>query len=267
MDAPSFFTHLWDDYVAIAPRAAALKKAFEDRGEVVRNDHVAFRTYGRSPMDVDAFEPLLLGLGYRRHEPYHFVAKKLDAWSYLPPSPALPRIFFSQLRVDELSEAAQTIIERLVAQVPEALAGEPSALWSGRPWAAPSHADYLRLLDESEYAAWVAAIGLRANHFTIAVHELATHTTLESVLDVVESEGFDVNASGGRIKGSAEVFLEQASTMADEMPVTFAGGETHVVPTCYYEFALRHPTPSGALYEGFVPTSADRIFESTDARR
>lgn len=267
MDAGTFFDRLWDDYVAMAPRAAALKRAFEQRGERVINDHVAFRTYGRAPILVAAFEPRLFELGYERHDTYDFASKKLDAWSYLPPSPDLPRVFFSELRVDELSEEAVGIIDRLVSQVPEGIATDPAALWSGRPWAAPTHDEYLRLLDESEYAAWVAAIGLRANHFTIAVHELQHHPTLEAVLAVVEDEGFEVNESGGRIKGSADVYLEQASTMADTMPVAFAGGETHIVPTCYYEFALRHRDPAGALYEGFVPASADRIFESTDARR
>ena len=43
----------------------------------------------------------------------------------------------------------------------------------------------------------------------------------------------------------------------------FAGGERHVIPTCYYEFALRHRDADGRLYEGFVAKSADRIFEST----
>jgi hypothetical protein len=48
--------------------------------------------------------------------------------------------------------------------------------------------------------------------------------------------------------------------------VPFADG-THRVPSCYYEFARRHPLPSGELFQGFVPASADKIFHSTDARR
>ena len=35
--------------------------------------------------------------------------------------------------------------------------------------------------------------------------------------------------------------------------------ETHNIPGCYYEFALRH---SG--FDGFIAGSADKIFESTD---
>ena len=35
----------------------------------------------------------------------------------------------------------------------------------------------------------------------------------------------------------------------------------------YYELAKRYPLPSGELFQGFVPASADKIFESTDAKR
>ncbi len=40
-----------------------------------------------------------------------------------------------------------------------------------------------------------------------------------------------------------------------------------MIPSCYYEFALRHPDPAtGRLFPGFVTPSADRIFESTDSQ-
>ena len=267
MNIDAFFSALWHDYVEIAPRAAALKAAFEARGERVVNDHVAFRTLDRAPIDIAAFEPHLLAMGYTRHEPYDFADKKLNAWSYLPPSAAYPRVFFSELRTDELSPEATAILDRLVAQIDPASVADPSALFGGRPWPAPSFAEYERLLQESEYAAWVAAIGLRANHFTIAIHELEAFDSVESVLAVVEAEGHAVNTAGGRVKGSPDVLLEQASTMADLLPVVFADAQTRVVPTCYYEFALRHRDASGALYEGFVPASADKIFESTNVLR
>ncbi len=40
---------------------------------------------------------------------------------------------------------------------------------------------------------------------------------------------------------------------------------THVIPACFYEFAKRYPLPhSGKLYQGFIVTSADKIFESAN---
>lgn len=111
----------------------------------------------------------------------------------------------------------------------------------------------------------MAALGLRVNHFTISVNAMQSFPDLPALLDFVEAQGFALNVSGGRIKGSPEVLLEQASTLADRVPVAFAAGETHQIPTCYYEFARRYPAPDGQLYEGFVAASADRIFESTDS--
>jgi hypothetical protein len=35
----------------------------------------------------------------------------------------------------------------------------------------------------------------------------------------------------------------------------------------WYEFARRDVLPTGELFQGFVPASADKIFESTDVRR
>ena len=82
------------------------------------------------------------------------------------------------------------------------------------------------------------------------------------MLQWVEARGFAINTSGGRVKGNPMVSLEQGATMADRMPVWFADGR-QTIPTCYYEFARRYTRPGGGLYQGFVTTNADRIFEST----
>ncbi|MFP3457566.1 DUF1338 family protein, partial [Psychrobacter sp. SIMBA_152] len=76
---------------------------------------------------------------------------------------------------------------------------------------------------------------------------------------------FALNTSGGEVKGSPEVLLEQSSTLADEYAVTFSDGDMRI-PSCFYEFAIRYPKPDGEIYTGFVAASADKIFESTNAR-
>lgn len=266
MDLTEFFERLWDDYTAMTPQAARIKAAFEAKGERVANDHVAFRTLGLEPIGLARLEPLLLARGYRPHEPYDFPGKKLTAFGYTPPSSDLPRVFLSELRVEELSAESSGILKRLAGQVDASRVADPSVLWAGRLWDPVSWAEYEALLAESEYAAWVAALGIRPNHFTIGVNELTQHPEVEDVLRVVEGLGYAINESGGRVKGSPGVLLVQASTLADRMPIEFAGGETHEVPTCYYEFAKRYPDASGELYQGFVAASADKIFESTDAK-
>lgn len=250
-----FFDALWDDYARMAPHAAGLRRALEDRGETVVNDHVAFRTYGCGPLALEAREPELLALGYRRHSPYEFPDKGLRAWGYVHDHG--PRVFLSELVLDTLPSPARALVERLCASA------EGASLRAGRPWPPVAIAEYRQLLAASEYAAWVAAFGLRANHFTISVNALRGFPTLESLLDFVEAQGFRLNESGGRVKGSPEVLLEQGSTLADVVPVDFADGVLEI-PSCYYEFARRYPGPDGSLYDGFVPASASRIFESTD---
>lgn len=266
MTFDAFFAALWTDFVRLAPAAASIHDALVAAGETVVNDHVAFRTFDRGPIALDQLEPHLLALGYVRGAPYLFEDKGLRAFGYVHPDPAAPLVFLSELLTARLSPEANAVIDALVAQIPADAVTGPEIFWSGRPWAPVDHATWLRLGAESEYAAWVAAHGFHANHFTVRLNDLSEPLRpVDAILAFVEARGFRVNTSGGRVKGTAAELLEQGSTLADRMPVTFADGQ-HVVPTCYYEFALRHRTADGALYAGFVAASADRIFESTDAR-
>ncbi len=264
MEIESFFDRLWQDFKTIAPAAASIRQKLEEEGESVVNDHVAFRTYDLSPVSLTDLERHLLRYGYERYERYDFPAKKLNAYGYLHPSGAQPRVFLSELRTAELSAEHRALVQRLVAQVTPAIADRPDILWAGRLWNPIDKATYLRLRQESEFAAWVAVFGFRANHFTVSVNELQRYPSITKVLDFVEAQGFLVNESGGRVKGSPEVLLEQGSTQADMCEVELADGPAQL-PSSYYEFALRYADHDGRLYDGFVPTSADRIFESTDA--
>lgn len=265
MDLDTFFNALWQQYVDITPQAARIHGALQQRGEQVLNDHVAFRTFNRSPMRLAELEPQLLALGYRPLEPYHFANKHLDAWGYLPPEEHQPKVFLSELDVDALPKDCQSIVDDLVAQVPEGFSTREDAFFCGLPWTMPTGADYQRLAAVSEYAAWLSVMGMRANHFTIAVHKLNGFDQLEQMNTFVKEQvGLPLNTAGGEVKGSAEVYLKQSSTIADSRELTFSDGETLTVPTCFYEFAERFPQPDGTLYPGFVAASADRIFESTD---
>lgn len=265
MQLSTFFDRLWADYVCMAPCAATLKAVFEQCGETVVNDHVAFRTFDLDPIRITALEPHILALGYRRFAPYTFPGKYLTAWGYVHADPLQPRIFLSALDVSKLSAVVQAIVRELCAQIDPAQVKDPSVFWVGRLWKPVTHAQYRALLTESEYAAWLAAIGLRPNHFTISINHLKKYPSVEAVLQVVEAQGMPINTEGGRVKGTPAVLLEQASTLADEQPVAFADG-TFTVPTCYYEFALRHRDARGKLFDGFVPASADKIFASTNVK-
>lgn len=267
MQLDDFYAHLWNDFVVMAPAAASIRQRLEAVGETVRNDHVAFRTFDRGPIALDHLEPHLLALGYVRYAPYRFEEKKLRAFGYVHAArPDAPKVFLSELVTGELSADLRRTVDTLVAQVPAGFVQGPEVFWAGRPWAPVSHGTWRTLLEESEYAAWVAALGLRANHFTVFVNTLSERLrSIPAVLDFVEASGFRINESGGRVKGTPAELLEQGSTMADVVPVPFAEGN-EPIPTGYYEFALRHAGADGALYQGFVAASADRIFESTFVR-
>ncbi len=264
MNATQFFDQLWQDYIKITPQAAKIRAIFERPDAPVLNDHVAFRTFNISPISLDELEPLILGMGYRIGDEYHFEQKKLRAHSYLPLEAGQPRIFLSELLVDKLSDNAQAVIRDLCAQInPPADITGPEVFMKGTLWKAPSYEQYQSLLAESEYAAWMSIIGLRVNHFTVSINELKDYDDVAGVLATVEAHGFRVNEVGGRVKGGPAELLEQGSTMADHLPMVFANGDSHEVPTCFYEFAKRFPQADGELFQGFVAASADKIFEST----
>lgn len=267
MNLDQFFAHLWNDYTAIAPGVREIHDAVKAREKRVVNDHVAFRTFDNSPIRLDAIEPHILSLGYRRFAPYDFSSKKLRAYGYVHDREDAPRVFLSELETAKLSPFAQETIRGLVAQIDPARAARPDVLWSGRLWKPISLETYEKLYAESEYAAWLAVWGLHANHFTISVNHLESFKSLEELLDFVEKLGHPLNTSGGRVKGTPEVLLEQGSTNAADVEVEMAGGKKARIPSCYYEFARRYVDPrTGKIYDGFVAASADKIFESTNRR-
>lgn len=259
-----FFTELWDAYTKITPSAEKIRRIFQTNGETVENDHVAFRTIDSGALSIANIQPFLFDLGYKVFDSYVFKEKKLFANAYIHEEfPELPKIFLSGLQPNYFSDKVQKILDSLVGQAFDSEFSGGAFFHSGRLWQEIDIGEYQTLAKESEYAAWVAAHGFVPNHFTVSVNHLVKTRTVESVLDLVESNGFRINEMGSRVKGSRDLCLEQGSTMSDFVKTKFWDG-TLEVPSCYYEFALRHPTINGELYQGFVEKSADKIFESTN---
>lgn len=264
LDPGALLDALWRDYVALTPQAARIHALFAARGETIANDHVALRSFARPGVDVDALAAPFLRRGWLPRDDYRFADKHLRARHYQHPDARWPKIFISELVVDELSARAAAIVDGLVAQLSAGFGARDDLPYAGRPWRV-EHATYRALLAESEYAAWMAAFGFRVNHFTVDVNRLTTLASLEEVNRLLVEHGFTLNTDGGAIKGTPAEHLEQSSTRAEPVDVAFADG-VHRVPSCYYEFARRYRLPSGELFHGFVPASADKLFQSTDAR-
>jgi hypothetical protein len=262
MTLESLLQKMWVDYCELNPAAKQIFNDLSAEGETVRNDHIAFRTYNLPKVGLERLAAPFKEFGYKEAGQYKFKEKKLFAKHYEPTDLNLPKIFISELLVEEFSPELQKHVHALVDQVPATATQSPSFLCSGRPWEV-SHAVYEKLAKESEYASWLAAFGYRPNHFTVNVNALTKYKDIHALNTFLQSKGHTMNSSGGLVKGSVKDMLEQSSTMARPIPVSFTDG-TFPVPACYYEFALRHPMPNGQMYQGFVEKSADKIFESTN---
>lgn len=259
---PQLLDLLWQDYVSTNPPAQSIYNLFVSRGEKVVNDHIAFRTFNHPKISVDALGAVFVELGYQEKDDYQFEKKKLYAKHYEHPNPEMPLIFVSQLKTDEFDLETQKIIQSLVDQIPADFTSDPTFVCQGRPWNL-DYSDYLKLKEVSEYAAWMSAYGFRVNHFTVSINHLKTFTGIAEVNKFLKDNGFQLNAAGGEVKGTPHELLEQSSTIAYNKEIDFMDGK-HVIPACYYEFAMRYPKPDGSLFRGFIAGSADKIFESTN---
>lgn len=266
MKTETVFEKLWEQYAGENPGAGQIHKLFTDAGERVVNDHVAFRTFDDPRVNIDVLSRPFTALGYREAGEYYFEAKKLRARHYeIPGDPESPRVFISELMLEAFSKELQTTIrEQLDAVSPEVLSSQ-DLIFQGSIFPSISHETYLRLREESEYAAWMYAFGYRANHFTVSINHLKQFEGIEEVNIFLKNHGYQLNSSGGEVKGTAKQMLEQSSTLADQVEVQFSDG-SHVIPGCYYEFARRYRNAAGKLFSGFIAGSADKIFESTDYR-
>jgi hypothetical protein len=252
----------------------------------IENDHIAFRTMGVPNLGLASFEKIFSHYGYEKRDEFNFIEKKLTAFWYSPPAGEnqnLPRIFVSELRVDELSDEAQRIIrtytDTITSDPVDALdLDDASAVdrFLHQPlWQTPTLADYQTLLAESEYAAWVIYNRYYLNHFTISVHNLKPgYNTIDTFVAFLADRGFRLNSAGGTIKVSPDGGLRQASTVAQMIDAEFAGGDTFRIAGSYVEFAERRVLPEFQLLpadqitrahrrEGFETGNADKIFEST----
>ncbi len=284
----TFLNVLFERYQAKVPAVTKITQALIERGVVasqqeIVNDHIAFRTLDVPNLGIQSFEKIFLHHGYQKKDYYYFEGKKLNAYWYAPPSDQYPRIFLSELVVDKLSDKAQQLIHRYT----DAIKTDPvdqldlnngqqiGEFFHQSLWQLPTKQDYLALLEESEYAAWVIYNRYYLNHYTISVHALKEgYNTLLDFDGFVEGLGIKLNTSGGKIKVSEDGLLLQSSTIAKMQEAVFADAETLNIAGSYVEFAERlvlpkfsdlppHEIKPQHRRDGFETSNADKIFEST----
>lgn len=266
MDKNQLLSKLWEQYAEITPSAKKIHALLEEKGETIQNDHIAIRTFNDPRVDISVLEKPFLKVGYEARGEYVFESKKLYAKHYEHTSDTnAPRIFISELELEKCSPELQKTVKTILDDCDQKDFTNTELVLNGVIWKSNSQAIYKTLLEESEYAGWMYVYGFRANHFTINVNALNHFEKLEELNTFLEEKGWKLNASGGKIKGTPEQLLEQSSTLADLYTINFEEGSFEI-PSCYYEFALRYAMPDGNLYQGFVASSADKIFESTDVK-
>ncbi len=254
---------MWSDYCDLNPAARRIYDLLTGQGEVVLNDHIALRTLNHPRLGIDNLGHCFEKFGYKKMDKeYFFKNKKLYARHWQHENDSLPKIFISELELENVSAYARETLNKLVEQIPDSFLKSDQYPFGGRPWKV-DYATFLKLAEESEYASWFAAWGFRPNHFTVNINALKNYQDILKLNSFIESNGFVLNSSGGVVKGTPEQYLEQSSTMANEITCQFSDQSANI-PGCYYEFAKRYKMNDGKFYQGFVAASADKIFESTN---
>ena len=276
---------LFDTYSNRVPDVKKITSALiesniiSNQSEIV-NDHIAFRTMGVEFLGIQSLEKIFLHHGYVKKDCYSFKTKKLNAFWYSHSDENMPRIFISELKVNDLSENSRKIISKYTDQVTEdpvdkldlSNANDVISFLSNPLWSLPSLNDFNDLLKETEYGSWVIYNRYYLNHYTISVHELIDqYNTLEKFNAFVTKIGIKLNDSGGVIKESKDGLLLQSSSVANKVKANFTQGSS-LISGSYVEFAERRILPKYSNVseiksihrrDGFEASNADKIFEST----
>ena len=102
------FKSLWDDYIhRLCPSAEKVHHLLKE-DEALINDHIALRTFNVAPLGIETLAKPFLELGYKACGDYLFESKKLVAKHYEHPDPNQPKVFISELKVEECSSRLTT---------------------------------------------------------------------------------------------------------------------------------------------------------------
>ncbi len=206
-----------------------------------------------------------------------------------------PKIFVSQLEVEQLPEWAQELIHKTVKDAhylltdrsieflnilkkKEILPLEAAEFlvndlvhYFRRPWDIPDKDDVLKLNDVSQYGAWVLLHGNSVNHFTAYINHqnVKEWPDLEITCKALTEAGVPMKDAIEGEKGSK---LQQSSTQAVKESVKVRsekGIEQMMWTYAYYELAERgfiEENGQKKLFSGFLGEQATHLFDMTQTR-
>lgn len=276
--ARQLWSELWREYRRRVSYARVYEEMIESAGGTVVNDHIAFRSLKlqveNRDLGIAYLESIVSSLGYRVGGEYFFPASHLYARHYYHRDD-LPKLFISELLVDEMPEEIREAIEATVrdgdfhSQIPESV-NDYSRIFT-RPWSIPARSVVEKVNEVSQYGAWVLLHGYSVNHFTGYVNGQNTpvYPDIESTAKGMGDRGVPMKES---IEGDRTTGLRQTATRAVTESVTVKDdvtGELIEIPWtyAYYEIAQRNvirlPDDREGLFQGFLNAQAKNLFEMT----
>jgi hypothetical protein len=292
------YSLLWQNYSARVSHARTYQQMITDAGGTIANDHIAFRSLrlcidnpqGKINLGIDYLGQLAEAFGYVIAEEYIFADTHLYARYYRHPQQTkldLPKLFISELIVDELPDHIAQLIYQTVAHIPDELTSPARLLTQYpehdpslcpqlqkifiRPWQPPRRSVVEAVNQVSQYGAWVLLHGYAVNHFTGYVNRQNTpiYPDIETTASGLANLGVPMKAL---IEGDVSCGLRQTATQAVTETVTVLndsnGTEMQIPWTyAYYEIAQRYlvETEPGKqeLFDAFLGQNAQQLFEMT----
>ncbi len=299
--ALSLWNKLWQKYSNRVNYAQIYQQMIATAGGTIANDHIAFRSLrlnvdtpqGTKNLGIDYLAKIAEALGYQAAGEYTFPDQKLYARHYQhleQDTLDLPKLFISELIVDQLPDAIAQLIYQTVNSVKltdiqtlvkrinladtelkaEQLANQLQLLYT-RPWNPPLKSVVETVNTVSQYGAWVLLHGYAVNHFTGYINRQNTllYPDIESTVKGLTDRNVPMKAE---IEGDLDSGLRQTATQAVQEMVTVIDDtskqEINIPWTyAYYEIAERalvEVTPGEkVLFQGFKGANAQQLFEMT----
>jgi hypothetical protein len=287
---------LWKEYSARVSYAQTYTKMITSAGGTVVNDHIAFRSlrltvdssHGKVNLGIDYLAQLAEALGYEAAGEYTFPESHIYARHYRHPQQEeydLPKLFISELIVEELPKKTAQLIEKTVSGVnlfsfsalfdtynrnSDRLAKELQKVFTC-PWQPPRRSVLEEVNKDTQYGAWVLLHGYAVNHFTGYVNRQNTpeYPDIDTTARGLANLGVPMKVE---IEGDANWGLRQTATQAVMEIVTVLDDSTDTeiqIPWtyAYYEIAQRYPIEvepgKFVLFDGFLGNNAQQLFEMT----
>jgi hypothetical protein len=292
--------NLWTNFQRRVPFVRQYLQLVESKGGTFIMDHLAFRTFntttGEQPSGMMAISHLIKDLRYKEAGTYHFAKQKITANHFEHPDNRFPRIFVSQLEVQDFPLWAQHLIHEVVDDTPYILSDSAIELMncvksSGsineeaakilveeltgyfrRPWNIPSKETILKINDISQYAAWVLLHGNSISHVSslLNAQQVPEWPDLESTLEALVAAGIPMKREIAGEKGTP---LRQAATLPVRETYLFPDGEGDFQEMAwtyaYFQLTQRGTIQDNngtRLFPGFLGEQVSRLFKTTQTR-